>query len=100
MIGSAENIFDGLFLFTKKTLLFDKREKVSLLFFPFVKSYYKFYPLATKRLTAETILLFKVLNEFIDCPQLLSLIKAFHTHHSPVPSSYSTVRPSSSDLPT
>lgn len=47
MIGSAENIFDGLFLFTKETLLFDKREKVSLLFFPFVKSYYKFYPLAT-----------------------------------------------------
>lgn len=91
---------DRLFLFIKETLLFDKREKVSLLFLRFAKSYYTFYPLAARRLTAETILLFKILNGFIHCPQLLGLIKAFHTHHSPVLSSYSTVRPSSSDLPT
>lgn len=38
----------------------------------------KYYPLATRRLADEAIFLLKILNGFVDCPQLLNVIN-FHT---------------------
>lgn len=40
-----------------------------------IMAIYKFYPLATSRLLlGETTFLFKILNEFVDCPQFLNFI--------------------------
>lgn len=59
----------------------------------------KYYPLATRRLADEAIFLLKILNGFVDCPQLLNVIN-FHTASCFSRSSCTTLCPSSADLAT
>lgn len=57
----------------------------------------KYYPLATRRLADEAIFLLKILNGFVDCPQLLNVIN-FHTASYFSRSSYTTLCPSPAHL--
>lgn len=59
----------------------------------------KYYPLATRRLADEAIFLLKILNGFVDCPQLLNVIN-FHTASYFSRSSYTTLCPSPAHLAT